>query len=1085
MKITKTDTDYTRLYERSSKTERDVLHCLVYAISPVSLDTLIGLSQAPAVTVLTVMENLKKNHIVSGQKGHGKGVYHLNGNDFSRFLEKHIPGKEKTKILREVVTFYTSLLPEGRQKTLSLAGLYVKLDDAENGYSCVRKAADILNESGEQEEAALYYDYLVSRFSEDLIAKNKNVVDDYLHAALKRSQAARYVIPISQITPFMLDAEKIAQRYEKWDHLAKIKISLGQEFKAANDFVRGDACFIDAWKLVDKVKDPETLKTINFAFQYELCFQGNYLEATKRYEERIGNLEEFGDQEWTMRIGVLLGLCYHRMGRIARGRGMIDEIRAKALSLNVQRIVYFADLCIISCNLDLNKITEAETELARFLPLDEQMIGNAILWELNICMAFVHCAKKEFSAAFEYHKKGVEYADRIGTRVHDHLWIFEYLDALESNGFFDEKFNFDSELRRCLEGENICMKGIAFRYRALRQMAKDPLNEAIAADLEESEKLLLESGAEIELERTRIALGDYWLQRGNKKTAQAYISQAWARLVRIDQNLFPRRLMQFMPRKYRVEVLLGRITEVNKSLGTIGDKYSFLDRVINIAMDFTMATRGAFFFADPENEKPRIAVSRNIDPSLLDGERSDAIEQIVADTAQMGGEMLLKRADKDADFPKSLYDAGVRSLLCMPASLDEKTYGYLYLDNPIHDSSFPDYFFPFLKMLCSQVAVAMSNIFMYEEMRELKNRFEDEAIFYKREMGVTEGMEMIIGQSEGIREVLDHIRQVSATDSSVLILGETGVGKELVAKAIHNLGPRKDGPFIPVNLASLPEDLVASELFGHEKGSFTGAVGQKKGRFELADGGTIFLDEIGDLPLTVQVKLLRVLQEGVFERLGSSKPVKSNFRVIAATNKDLQSEVEKGTFRRDLFYRLSVFPIHVPPLRNRKDDIPLLTNYFVSRFSKKIGKAVRNIPEKEMSKLLDYNWPGNVRELEHIIERSIILFDGTRLHFTVGSHQNEKAVPTPEPDLQKHRDYSATSSPSGANEMETSLISLERAHIEKTLVHTRWRVSGPYGAARILGLKPTTLFTRMKKLGLTKPTANQLLTKSPNDNNND
>jgi formate hydrogenlyase transcriptional activator len=334
-------------------------------------------------------------------------------------------------------------------------------------------------------------------------------------------------------------------------------------------------------------------------------------------------------------------------------------------------------------------------------------------------------------------------------------------------------------------------------------------------------------------------------------------------------------------------------------------------------------------------------------------------------------------------------------------------------------------------------------------MKVLKDRFEEEANFYKQEMGITAPLEKIIGQSEAIRKMTEEVRQVAVTGSSVLILGETGVGKEVVAKAIHGLSDRKAGPFIPVNLAATPQDLVASELFGHEKGAFTGARERQKGRFELADGGTIFLDEIGDLSLSVQVNLLRVLQEGTFERLGGSKPIKSNFRVISATNKDLRMEVGKGSFRQDLYFRLNVFPIHIPPLRERKDDIPLLAHFFVYKYGKTLGKMIKRIPPDELKKLLHYHWPGNVRELEHVIERALVLSDGHSISFTGFEYGSSDRV-----------------SIDDATKRLGTLAELEREHIEKVLKSTNWKVSGPHGAAAILGLKSSTLVFRMKKLGI-------------------
>jgi transcriptional regulator with GAF, ATPase, and Fis domain len=304
---------------------------------------------------------------------------------------------------------------------------------------------------------------------------------------------------------------------------------------------------------------------------------------------------------------------------------------------------------------------------------------------------------------------------------------------------------------------------------------------------------------------------------------------------------------------------------------------------------------------------------------------------------------------------------------------------------------------------------------------------------------------MIVGRSGAIQKVKDQIRQVAETDSSVLLLGETGVGKELVARAIHRLSGRADGPFIPVSIAALPQELAASELFGHEKGAFTGAHIQNKGRFELAHGGTIFLDEIGELSIPLQVKLLRVLQEGVFERLGSSRPIRSDFRVIAATNKALVSEVAAGAFREDLYYRLNVFPMEIPPLRLRRGDISILARYFTDLYARKMGRDL-GIPRSELKKLEAYHWPGNVRELKHFIERAVILCDGGDLVLSV-------------PDV---------SSAGGAVQGQRigSLAGMEKAHIEAVLEAAGGRVKGPAGAAAILEMKPSTLYYRMKKLGI-------------------
>ena len=278
--------------------------------------------------------------------------------------------------------------------------------------------------------------------------------------------------------------------------------------------------------------------------------------------------------------------------------------------------------------------------------------------------------------------------------------------------------------------------------------------------------------------------------------------------------------------------------------------------------------------------------------------------------------------------------------------------------------------------VANQIAIAVENMQLHEETAALKARFEAETVYLQEEIKTEHNFEEIIGQSEKVRELLRKVEQVAPTDASVLICGETGTGKELLARAVHDRSKRKDRALVKVNCGSIPSGLVESELFGHEKGAFTGAMQQRIGRFELAHGGTIFLDEVTELPLDTQVKLLRVLQEGEFERVGSSKTMKVDVRVIAATNRDLNQVVSKGSFRADLYYRLNVFPLESPALRDRKDDLPLLVSFFLSRFGKKLGKEVRGVAQKSMESLVRYNWPGNIRELQNVVERAVVLARG-------------------------------------------------------------------------------------------------------------
>ncbi len=330
-----------------------------------------------------------------------------------------------------------------------------------------------------------------------------------------------------------------------------------------------------------------------------------------------------------------------------------------------------------------------------------------------------------------------------------------------------------------------------------------------------------------------------------------------------------------------------------------------------------------------------------------------------------------------------------------------------------------------------------------EEVKSLKDRLEAENIYLQEEIKGAHNFQEIISRSGTLNKVLRKVEQVASTDATVLILGETGTGKELFARAVHNLSMRRDRPLVKINCAALPANLIESELFGHEKGAFTGALSRKIGRFELADKGTIFLDEIGDLPLELQSKLLRVLQEGEFERIGNPKTTKIDVRIIAATNRDIEQAVENRTFREGLFYRLNVFPIVVPPLRDRKDDIAVLANHFVKKFNTKSAKQITLIPQKVINTLQLYDWPGNVRELENIIERAVIISSGSQL--VLGDWLAKKQVA-----LQSSK--------------AMPLNEVERDHIVEILESTKWRIREKNGAAEKLGLKPTTLESRMKKL---------------------
>jgi len=354
------------------------------------------------------------------------------------------------------------------------------------------------------------------------------------------------------------------------------------------------------------------------------------------------------------------------------------------------------------------------------------------------------------------------------------------------------------------------------------------------------------------------------------------------------------------------------------------------------------------------------------------------------------------------------------------------------------------------EQVANQVAIAVENALTYNEIETLKNKLEKEKLYLEEEIRSEYNFEEIVGSSSVLKRALQNVQTVATTDSTVLIYGETGTGKELIARAIHNLSERRGRTLVKVNCAAIPTGLLESELFGHEKGAFTGAIDRRIGRFELAHQGTIFLDEVEDIPLDLQSKLLRVLQEQEFERLGSSRTLRVDVRVVAATNADLAQMVEEKKFRSDLYYRLNVFPINVPPLRERPEDIPLLVHFFANKFAQQMRRPIESVPKETMAALVAYHWPGNIRELQNLIERAVILSRGSSLEIPLG-------------------ELKQATKPAIQTNGGSTLENVERDHILKVLGDAKWVIGGPTGAAARLGINRTTLNHRMRKLGIFRP----------------
>jgi formate hydrogenlyase transcriptional activator len=457
--------------------------------------------------------------------------------------------------------------------------------------------------------------------------------------------------------------------------------------------------------------------------------------------------------------------------------------------------------------------------------------------------------------------------------------------------------------------------------------------------------------------------------------------------------------------------------------------------------------------------KPEVTVLRDMSPS--------------GDAIATGKSVCVRGAELDrypSEVIKILREAGIQTICCIPLVTQGRTFGTLNVASRRLEA-FPEREISLLQQVGAQIAIAVENALAFKEIDALKDKLAEEKLYLEEEIRSEFNFEEIIGDAPSLKRALAQVEVVAPTDTAALILGETGTGKELIARAIHNLSPRHQRTFVKINCAAIPSGLLESELFGHERGAFTGALNQKIGRFELADHGTLFLDEVGDLPMELQPKLLRVLQEHEFERLGSNRTIKVDVRVVAATNQDLAKQVADRTFRSDLYYRLNVFPIQIPALRERREDVPLLVRYFVQKFSRRLNKVVEYVPAEAMNALANYSWPGNVRELENFVERAVLLSPGKELRVPVSELLSEPQQPS-----SPRVSYRTVVSPTADNSDEiattasiSTLEEAEREHILRALQQTQWRIGGPRGAAALLDMKRTTLQARMRKLTIRRP----------------
>ena len=1008
-----------------------------------SIDWICKLTDSPPSMIITLLEEGSNEGWLVRK---APGEYRFSDKKKQTEFLKNIDDNEKEKFHQSIADLFLKNFANDERMIQTASRHLLHTSNNIEQCSFLMQAADSYTKSYHTKEALECY----FKILEDLSGTNGDDADNlFIPAAINFSKISLGRYDTHRVLNMLQEALGRAENAHKRSEQALIKLHL-----AKNEWLRGQEdrsfhYFQEGWSMVKEIGNPSLLRSaVSFRIHY-FWWQGLLKNAIAVYEEFVPNVEKFPHDRLPLWATLLAGWCYGLCGQTTQGLGLIDAIQTHCRERGDRIVAIHAQHLMGQIMLDVGHNNEALHIMES--TLKEANRENAE-WErlvIKPVLAFACHLNNDHKRTVTLLNQYMEESRQVSVEL-------MYLEFLMKLGWDMEQgklpqisgLSLEKITRHCIHrSQNVLNKGVAYRYQAYLQKRDGLSSKSILTSLKNSEKHLIESGHQNELIRTRLDMARCYLLSDQEEMAKKTMDFVARALTPMNENLIPDDLKPLIKKQPKSEHLLKEILRLGQETVTIRDNKQLIQHIISMVNRITGAERGAIFLLD-EISKPvkfELIGSKGLPVEDVENESFGLSMRMIKKVAASG-----KGRVESADAAKSKGDSTgrtIRSRVCVPLIFRDKVIGTLYHDNRILSSAFKDSDLELLAYFAAQAAIALKNSEEYERMKQHNLQLIEEKQYYEDELLHNRHFADIIGESKAIKNIISQIDQVADSDATVLILGETGVGKELVASAIHAHSPRKDKPFIRVQCSALPESLIPSELFGHEKGAFTGAVRRKIGRFELANGGTLLLDEIGDLSLDVQVRLLRVLQTKEFERIGGDDTIRSDFRLIAATNRNLIKAVDDGGFRSDLYYRLNVFPIFVPPLRDRSEDIPALAYYFLKTYSDKMGKTFDGIDNSDMNRLLKYNWPGNIRELENVIERGAIL-----------SHSPDFMVPELIHELHKR-----SSKPTFPTFTEN-----ERRHIIAALQQTNWKVSGTGGAAELLDLKRTTLDYKMKKLGISR-----------------
>jgi formate hydrogenlyase transcriptional activator len=870
----------------------------------------------------------------------------------------------------------------------------------------------------------------------------------FCEAAIEYSKLNTAKNDVKRVLSILEEAIVRADKLKNETYLSILYMNFAKNKWLQSQYKSALKYFDDCLALARKLNDEKLQQSVDNFKTFLFYWQGLFREAVLNYEKSLADVEKIPHGRFPLLATMTVGICYGQIGQVTQGIGMIDAIRRHCLEKGDAGLAAHSGICIGAVMLDIGRLDDA---LLHLVPAVEEANRIRPDWTTiygELTLAYARHLKGDSEKCLSHIRRFYRLSKQVDVSVRPWPYLMELGWAVEQGRLPPiPELSLRQEVEAMLRGENVFLKGVACRFKALIQSKEGAPRKDAVKSLERSVQLLQVSGHAVELAKSRLELARLQLMQGRQSAAAKTAGSARETLSSLNETLIPddlKALMQDVAPRYNPA---EEIPSFTRELESMGNSRDILQLIISTANRIAGAERGGIFLPAGPKEPRRLVLraSKNLTQDEADQIDFKPALKLISNVFDSGeGRVQALRLQKNLEKPGERL---ILSGICVPIIAKKQRLGVLYHDNRLLSNAFNESQLKVLASLASYAAVIIENERVTRENADLKGTIEKLKAHYEREAGAPPPRaEEIVGEGAEIKRVLTRIGEIAQTDTTVLILGETGVGKELVAKAILRNSQRRDKPFVTLNCSALSEELIYSELFGHERGSFTGATLRHIGRFEKAHGGTLFLDEIGDLPPDMQVRLLRVLETKEFERVGGTETIRSDFRLITATNRSLEQEIKMKTFRPDLFYRINVFPIHVPPLRERKKDIPLLVEYFLELQRQKTGRAARVISDGEMRELINYDWPGNVRELKNCIER-----------YAVSARVKISDLLRPESQPLHFK-----------NRPEVTLQENERRHIQWALERTNGKIHGPGGAAELLDIHPNTLAFRIKKLGIRK-----------------